>query len=282
MGLQRLAGNAAVASLIVDPIVQRDETPAGEAPKPAGGSITLTFIIGRPNDQFTKDMTEYVKTTLKGEQYREVANIEDICDEATKLAAQGVRLARVRIVSHGQTVQGGVGMTPRKEKKWRYVQPAEVKAYMASPECKGLRGAMAKDGQVEFWGCYLGGIPQAGEAWADLFGKPVSSTKGEMKIGKDEFMVSKTKAAASSKDVPKGAQKQFRKWLLDRYQMLRSTGEAPFLKTEDEQAAHMKDLFDRSGGKIRSRVVQEKGATRVRRPGESDELDIWETVHPNP
>lgn len=282
LGLQRLAGNSAVASLIGDATVQRDDKPSGQAPNPpAGKSIELIFIIRKPNDQFTKDMTDYVKTTLKGHEYREVANIEDICAEATKLAAQGITLSKVRIVGHGQTVQGGVGMTPAKEKKWRYVQPAEVKAYMSTPECKGLRGAMAKNAEVEFWGCYLGGLPQAGEAWADLFGKPVRSTKGEIKIGRDEFLISGKQAAKSVKDVPAGARKQFRKWLLDRYQMLRASGEAPFLKTEDEQVAHMTQLFDSSGGRIRSRVVQEKGSVRVRRPGEEDELDIWETVHPN-
>ncbi len=281
LGLQRLAGNAAVASLVADAFVQRDDTPKPADAKPTGKSIELIFIIRKPNDQYTKDMTDYVKTTLKGQEYREVANIEEICAEATKLAAQGLSLSKVRIVGHGQTVIGGVGMTPAKEKTWRFVKPEEVKAYIKSPECKGLRGAMAKNAEVEFWGCYLGGLPQAGEAWADLFGKPVRSTKGEVKIGGDDFVVKKKGAAKSSKDVPKGVRKYFRKWLLEKYDLLRSTGEAPFLKTEDERVAHMTDLFDRSGGKIRTRVVQEKGATRVMRPGEKDEMDIWETVQPN-
>jgi hypothetical protein len=279
--LQRLAGNAAVASLIAGDMVQRDDTQL-DKPQPGAKSIELIFILRKPNDQFTQDMTDYVKNTLKGHEYREVANIEDICAEATKLASQGITLSRVRIVGHGQTNIGGVGMTPAKEKKWRFVQPDEVKAYMKSPECKGLRGAMAKDAEVEFWGCYLGGVPQAGEAWADLFGKPVKSTKGEMKVGAQDFMISKTQAATSVKDVPKGAQKNFRKWLLRQYKLLRATGEAPFLKTDDEQVAHMKDLFDRSGGKVRSRVVQEKGNRRTHRPGEADELQIWETTKPNP
>jgi hypothetical protein len=279
LGLQRLVGNAAVASLLVGATVQRDDKPA---PGSGGKSIELIFILRKPNDQFTKDMTDYVKNTLKGQEYREVANIEEICAEATKLASQGITLSKVRIVGHGQTNIGGVGMTPAKEKKWRFVQPDEVKAYMKSPECKGLRGAMAKNAEVEFWGCYLGGIPQAGEAWADLFGKPVRSTKGEMKVGAQDFMISKTQAATSVKDIPKGAQKNFRKWLLQQYNLLRSTGEAPFLKTEDDQVAHMKDLFDRSGGKIRSRVVQEKGKQEVHRPGGANELQIWETSQPNP
>ena len=280
LGLQQLAGNRAVASMLAGATVQRDE-PSNPPPKPpARKSIELIFIIRKPDDRFTKDMTAYVKMTLKGHEYREVANIEDICAEATKLAAQGITLSKVRIVGHGQSVQGGVGMTPAKEKKWRYVQPAEVKAYMSTPECRGLRGAMAKNAEVEFWGCYLGGVPQAGEAWADLFGKPVRSTKGEMKIRRYGFRTSKG-AAKSSKDVPAGARKQFREWLLARYAELRASGEAPVLKTEDEQVAHMTQLFDSSAGRIPSRVVQEKGSARVRRPGEEDALDHWETVNPN-
>jgi hypothetical protein len=279
LGLQRLAGNAAVTSLIAHPTVQRDDTPPVN---PQGGakSIDLIFIITKPNDRYTKDMTDYVKNTLKGQAYRVVTNIEDICAEASKLSAQGITLSKVRIVSHGQTVIGGVGMTPAKEKKWRFVKPEEVKAYMKSPECKGLRGAMAPNAEVEFWGCYLGGLPQAGEAWADLFGKKVRSTKGEMKVGGEDFIVEGQGAAKSSKAVPKNVRKFFRQWLLKQYKLLASTGEAPVLKTEDEQVAHMTALFDRSGGKIRSRVIQEKGATRVVRPGEADEVQMWETVDP--
>jgi hypothetical protein len=30
---------------------------------------------------------------------------------------------------------------------------------MKKRECQGLREAMAPKAEVEFWGCYLGGIP---------------------------------------------------------------------------------------------------------------------------
>ena len=282
LAIQQLAGNAAVASLVGGATVQRDDKPSNPPVKPQGGakSIDLIFIITKPNDRYTKDMTDYVKNTLKGQEYRVVTNIEDICAEASKLSAQGITLSKVRIVSHGQTVIGGVGMTPAKEKTWRYVKPDEVRAYMKSPECKGLRGAMAPNAEVEFWGCYLGGLPQAGEAWADLFGKKVRSTKGEMKVGGEDFIVRGKGAAKSSKDVPKNVQKFFKQWLLKQYKLMASTGEAPALKTEADQITYMKDLFDRSGGKIRSRVIQEKGATRRVRPGESDEVQMWETVDP--
>jgi hypothetical protein len=277
--LQGLAGNAAVTGVMAPPTIQRDD-PAGKGG--TGKSIEIIFIIRKADDKFTEDMTQYVKTTLQGQEHREVNNLEDICAAATALAAKGVTLSRVRIVGHGQTNVGGVGMTPKGEKSWRFVRPDEVKAYMEKPECKGLRAAMAADAQVEFWGCYLGGIPAAGEAWAGLFGKPVKSTTAEMKVGRDEFEIGRGRTAKSSTDVPKGAQKNFRAWLLQRYEMLRSTGEAPKLGSKDEKIEHMTDLFNRSGGVIRSRVVQKKGGRRVHRPGTTSELELWETTQPQP
>src|SRR5262249_54348092 len=104
--LQATAGNTAVAGLL-----QRDDT------KPAK-TIEIIFIIQKPGDQFIKDMTEYTKTTLKGHEYREVANIDEICAVAAEYAKQGVKFSRVDIVSHGQRNVGGVGMTPKGEKKW--------------------------------------------------------------------------------------------------------------------------------------------------------------------
>jgi hypothetical protein len=274
--LQQQAGNAAVTGVVNERVVQRDE----QGGKPGGGVVDVIFIIRKPNDRYTADMTNYVKTTLHGHLFREVANIDEICAEAAAIAAAGNKIGRVRLVGHGQTVIGGVGMTPPGEKTWRFVKPDEVKAYMTKPACQGLRKAMAPKAEVEFWGCYLGGIQQAGEAWADLFGAQVKSTSAEVKIGDDRFYIGKNTAATSSKKIPKGARENFRKWLLDRYRLLLSTGEAPALKTDEERVAHMTDLFDRSAGVIRTRVLQQKGSTRVVRPGESDEVQFWETVTP--
>jgi hypothetical protein len=288
LGLQQLAGNRAVASMLAGATVQRDKPSNPPSKPPAGKSIELIFIIRKPNDQFIKQMTDYVTTTLKGHVYREVANVEDICAEATKLAAQGITLSKVRIVSHAQRDYGGVGMTPAKEKKWRYVQPDEVKAYMSTPECKGLRRAMAKNAEVEFWGCWLGGVQEASQVWADLFGKRVRSTKAEMMIREAQFKIGRKKGVKfskdvvvkSSEDVPARFKTQFREWLLKHYRTLRDSGEAPVLKTDDEQEAHMTELFNRSKGRIPSRVVQEKGSPALS-PGEVGELDLWETVQPN-
>src|SRR5204863_8967870 len=138
----------------------------------------------------------------------------------------------VRIVSHGQTDIGGVGMTPPGEAKWRYVTPDEVKKYASSGACAQLKTLVAKGGSVEFWGCYLGSVVGAADAWAQLFNAPVRSTSAAMHIGEDTFGYTK------SKDAPKKSPAKFRAWLLERYRLLSGTGEIPTVSTDHEQAKY--------------------------------------------
>ena len=165
--LQRSAGNGAVSVALAGGMaVQRDDAkvpPPGKSPQ---ATQDVIFILRKPGDEYTKGMAEFVRTTLKGQAFKEVANIEEIAAYAAALSAKGIKLSAVRIIGHGQRSIGGVGMTPGTEKKWRYLSPDEVKAYMAKPEGKAIRDAMAPGAQVEFWGCYVGGIQQAGDAWA--------------------------------------------------------------------------------------------------------------------
>ena len=72
----------------------------------------------------------------------------------------------------------------------------------------------------------------------------------------------------------------FTAWLLAQYKVLRASGEAKALKTDDEKLDYMRDLFDRSGGVIRSRYVNETGATAKYRPNEKGEADLWESTTP--
>src|SRR5262245_2079221 len=202
-----------------------------------------------------------------------------MCAQAPKLTAAGQKLRKIRVASHGQTVTGGIGQYVEKEKRWRYVTPDEVKAFTNSDDCKAFRSALAKDASVELWGCYVGSYDSAGQTYADLFGAPLSATKAEMKIGADEFAVPKGRAMKRD-DVPKKFQKNFDDWLVQKYTLLRTTGEAPVLQTRDEQIAHMLQVLEKGGGKIRSRVVQEKGMSYVMRPGEKGEADLWETFTP--
>ena len=118
--LQRLAGNAAVTAALASTSVQRDDAESkGGTPPPSPGTIDVVFVIQRPNDQYTRDLNDYVKSTLKGDVFVSVANLQEICEQASKLTAGGKKLRKIRFASHGQTVTGGVGMTPKGEKSWR-------------------------------------------------------------------------------------------------------------------------------------------------------------------
>src|SRR4051812_1350889 len=154
---QEQAGNAAVTSLLTAATVQR--TP--NSPQQA-----INFVIKKPNDQYTKDVTSYINTTMHSSSVT-VNNLDDICAYVSKLPA-GTQFNTVRIVSHGQTDIGGVGMTPAGESKWRYVTPDEVKQYAASGKCNALKSMVVTGGSVEFWGCYLGSVVGAADAWAQL------------------------------------------------------------------------------------------------------------------
>ena len=280
--LQRLAGNAAVAAAIGQSWVQRDDAESkGGTPPPSPGTIDVVFVIQRPGDQYTKDLNAYVKSTLKGDVFVAVENLQEICEQASKLAAGGKKLRKIRFASHSQTVTGGIGMRPQNEKKWRYVRPDEIKAFTNSDECRALRSSLAKDAEVELWGCYVGSYEKAGETLADFWGAPLRATKAEMKIGGDEFLINGKTPAVRASDVPKKAKKQFEDWLIQRYQALRATGEAPFLDSREAQIAHMAEVLEKGGGKIRSRVVQEKGMSYVMRPGEKGESELWETFTPS-
>jgi hypothetical protein len=75
-------------------------------------------------------------------------------------------------------------------------------------------------------------------------------------------------------------QEKFTAWLLAQYAVLSASGEAKALKSNDEKLTFMRELFDRSGGVIRSRYVNETGATAKYRPNEQGEADLWESTTP--
>jgi len=274
--VQRLAGNSAVAGPIGQPAVQRDDTRA-----PGGATaVEVVFVIRKKGDVYTAEMTKYAQTTLNGMIVREVANIDEMAAAAADIVRSGTKISKLSIVGHGQTTIGGVGMTPAGEKSWRFVRPDEVRKFVDGQAGKALRGAMAPGAQVEFWGCYLGGVPGAGEAWADLLGTSVRSSRGEMHVSTEHFFISKSKWAKSSKEVPKGAQQNFRAFLLKNYKVMVDTGEVPRLKSEQEQVDHMTRIFDSAGGELMSRVVTKKDSRTPQRPGSDKALELMETSTP--
>jgi hypothetical protein len=258
------------------PALQRDDT------KQTSGAagVEVVFVIRKKDDVYTKEMTKYAQTTLKGRIVREVANIDEMGAAAAGIANSGAKISKLAIVGHGQTNVGGVGMTPTGEKSWRYVRPDEVKKFINGPAGKTLRGAMATGAEVEFWGCYLGGVPGAGEAWADLLGASVRSSRGEMHVATERFFIGNKKWATSSTKVPKGAQGNFKTFLLKNYKVMVGTGEAPKLKSEQEKIDFMTKLFDSAGGELMTRVVTKKDSKTPHRLGSDVDLDLMETSTP--
>ncbi len=238
------------------PILARDGS--GEAGSAAPVSDTLTFIIRRPDDKFIQDETSYQTTTRHGEQYIEVDNLDDICAQAAAITKNGTQFQHLRIVTHGQSNIGGIGMTPAGENEWRYVPPDEIAKYAGKPGCQALSKLLTGSGDVTFVGCYLGSTPTAGKTLETVFGHPVHSTSRAYHVAFAEFMFHDAKQKKDIKankvaDVPtdKQTQKQFTAWLKKQYTAMRSAGDAPKLDSEDQQLSFMHDLFDRSGGTLR-------------------------------
>jgi hypothetical protein len=154
-------------------------------------TLDVIFILRKRDDRYTEGMTKYVRTTLQGHEYKEIANIEEISAYARELAAKGVKPSEVRIIGHGQTTIGGVGMTPR----WREEVAVPVAGRGQGLHHKaGGQGDPRGDGTGRtdrVLGCYVGGIQNAGDAWAGLFNATVRSTKGEMRVGTETFKTNK-------------------------------------------------------------------------------------------
>lgn len=245
-------------------ILARDGS--GQAGSAASVGDTLTFIIRRPGDKFIQDETNYQTTTRHGERYIEVDNLDDICAQAAAITKNGAQFQHLRIVTHGQTNIGGIGMTPAGESEWRYVPPDEVAKYAEKPGCQALSKLLTDSGDVTFVGCYLGSTPKAGQALEKVFGHPVHSTSRAYHVGWAEFTFADPKAKGKERkatkvaDVPtdKQTQQQFTAWLKQQYVTMFKAGDAPKLDSVDKQLSFMRDLFDRSNGTLRWSVTTAK------------------------
>lgn len=238
----------------------------GSGQPAASVSDTLTFIIRRPGDKFIQDETSYQTTTRHDEQYIEVDNLDDICAQAAAITKNGTQFQHLRIVTHGQSDIGGIGMTPPGEKEWRYVPPDEIAKYAQKPGCQALSKLLTNSGEVTFVGCYLASTP-APQALETVFGHPVHSTSRAYHVAFAEFFYGdpkekkpKERKANKVADVPtdKKSQERFAKWLKEQYAAMRAAGDAPKLDSEDKQLSFMRDLFDRSSGTLRWSVTTAK------------------------
>jgi hypothetical protein len=62
----------------------------------------------------------------------------------------------------------------------------------------------------------------------------------------------------------KRVQRQFDHWLLNRHRQLLVAGDIPDAGTKEEKIAAMRDLFDRSKGRIKQLIIEKKGGEKVR------------------
>ena len=301
-----LLGIAPMPSFQAERSVLQREIKGGGATPGTGEGADLIFIIRAPDDQFTNDVTQYVKTVLQSQTYVEVDNLDDIFEYLSRLKARvnvfevlepAIKVRRIRIVAHGSTT-GDVKMTPRGEKQRRWVSPQEVQAYAQNALAQAtIAQVMAPGAQVEFWGCNIGAVPKAGEAWSQVFESEFTATSETFKTGFDEFMrpagrgeAGETVAGHAGSWIKvtntdeiakrsKGLKISFNKWLLARYAEFIANGDILPIDDKTERLAYMRDLFNRSGGQIRHILIEQKSDQSHIRPGNQKVwLNLWKTT----
>jgi len=263
------------------------------AAQPAG--TTVTIVLRAPDDQYTKDVTDYVMNTLK-EQVIEVDNIEEAADKVAAYAkANKIKVTTVRIIGHGSTT-GGIKMTPKGETGRRFVSAEELEKMAADDKVKA-KDAMAEGSIVEFWGCYIGGTDKATQAVGQIFGSDVKSLESELQTAHDSFLrqadkgetgdsvkgqQGKWREVPSTKEIDdrvakgnKALGESFNKWLIAQAKTLEADGDLPPQPDDAARIATMRDLFDRSGGKIKRLQIKTSGGDKVHRGDKKRWLQQW-------
>lgn len=294
----------------------------GGATPGKGDGIDVVFIINSPDDAFTGDVVNYIKNTLEGQDYYIVDGLDDIFGRLNTIA-NGVeyhyvpiiddmvlppevermshisippkKVRRIRIVAHGQTVIGGVSMRPSGEAEKEFVPPADVVTYSKQPHIQQIVSkVMTPDAVVEFWGCNIGAVPEAGQAWSNLFQSQFKATGDTFKTGFEQFyrrpdgdetgeavdgldgLVVQVTHSSQVKSRGVALQKSFNHWLLNRYNEFVKNGDVLPIKGQAEQIAHLEYLFDRSNGDLRFIQIERKDDTKLIRPGDTKEWKkLW-------
>lgn len=254
---------------------------SGQASNATSASSTVTIVLRAPDDAYTQDVTNYVRNTLK-EQVIEVDNIDEAATKIAEYSKQNnVKVSNVRIIGHG-TSSGDIKMTPKGESGRRWVSADELEKLAADDKLKAkARDAMAQDSTVEFWGCYIAQSDKTATAIGDIFGSDVKSTEHELRTASDSFMRPAEKGetgqtfkgqkgqwieAGSTAEIDtrvkngnKELGKSFNQWLIARSKQLEAGGEIPAQADDAARIAAMRDIFDRSGGKIRRLQISSGG-----------------------
>jgi hypothetical protein len=266
------------------------------AKTPAG--VRVTFVLRAPDDAYTRDVTDFVTKTLN-EKVIEVDNLQEAADYLSNYTKTNkTKVSEVRIIGHGSTA-GGIKMTPKGETGRRFVSPQELEAMAADDKLKAkASGAMAEGATVEFWGCYIGGKETSTKAVSEIFGSDVKAIehtlrtthdtfarpadkgeKGEELPGrKDRFMtvVSTDEIDSRVKEGNKQLGQSFNSWLVAQAKILEAGGDLPAQPDDAARIATMRELFNRSGGKIK-RLQISAGGTTVQRTDKDKWLKQWKT-----
>lgn len=278
---------AAAAVLLDDGKSESGPAPAARSKDP----LTLTFVFRAPDDDFTKDVTDYTANTLGDTNIVQVDNMEELFAYLNRLRAGGAKVGRIRLIGHGSTA-GGIKMTPPGEKRRRFVSAEEIEQTAQNKNLRDTAAAvMTQDSVVEFWGCYVGGTEKTRTAVSTLFGSEFRATDETLHTQFAQFARHPEKGekgpvpVTSSAEVDRRSAKNpklkaaFEEWLLNRYTEAVADGDIPPRATRAEQIAEMREVFDRSRGKIRRLVIGEAGNAVGR--GDKEWIRKWKTTKVN-
>jgi hypothetical protein len=251
--------------------VQMDKDPSAVGGTSEGP--VLTVVIRAPDDKYTQNVTDYVRNTLNDPNIIEVDNIQEVFPYLEKIKqSKGPKLKRIRLIAHGSTI-GGIKMKlPGKEKR-EFVNPAELEKMAQDKNLQTIaQGAMESDASVEFWGCYVGGSTTSEAAISTMFQSEFRSPDEALHTEEMSFEWNGNTIASSAKvdelaKKDKKVQGQFEDWLLKRHKPLVAAGDIPDAGTKQEKIAAMRDLFDRSKGRIKQLIIEKKSGEKVR-PGQ--------------
>jgi hypothetical protein len=234
----------------------------------------LTVVIRAPDDKYTQNVTDYVRNTLNDPNIIEVDNIQEIFPHLEKIKqSKGPKLKRIRLIAHGSTI-GGIKMKlPGKEKR-EFVNPAELEKMAKDKNLQTIaQGAMESDATVEFYGCYVGRSTTSEAAISTMFQSEFRSPDEALHTEEMSFDWNGNTIPSSAKidelaKKDKKVQGQFEDWLLKRHKQLVAAGDIPDAGTKQEKIAMMRDLFDRSKGRIKQLIIEKQSGQKVR-PGQT-------------
>jgi hypothetical protein len=268
--LSRIGGSA---------VVQMDEEKKAQPSGEQAGAV-LTVVIRAPDDKFTQNVTHYARKTLGDPNVIEVDNLDEVFAHLKTIKqAGGPKLKSIRLVAHGSNV-GGIKMKVSGESKRRFVSPQELEKMAENKSFRSIAsGVMAADATVEFWGCYVGREVTSQAALSTMFQSEFRSLEGELKTLQETFEAG-GKTITSSAQVDEAAKRnkhakpQFEAWLLKQYEQLVANGDITPQATREDRIKVMREIFDRSGGKIQQLLIQE-GRETVRRSDKDKWMRKW-------